>query len=77
MTGIRADGEVAVLPRARLQPDARHCFVVEGAAEVERVRLDIFPDGGMARLRLWGRPLTGDLHPAVARLLVGPPAERR
>ena len=23
---------------------------------MERVRLDVFPDGGMARLRLWGRP---------------------
>ncbi|MGZ4547738.1 MAG: allantoicase, partial [Blastococcus sp.] len=23
---------------------------------VRRVRLDVFPDGGMARLRLWGRP---------------------
>ena len=25
-------------------------------APVDRVRLDVFPDGGMARLRLWGRP---------------------
>jgi allantoicase len=23
---------------------------------VVAVRLDVFPDGGMARLRLWGRP---------------------
>ena len=26
------------------------------APGVDRVRLDVFPDGGMARLRLWGRP---------------------
>ena len=45
-----------LLPRTRLQPDTRHRFVVEGAQGVDRVRLDVYPDGGMARLRLWGRP---------------------
>jgi allantoicase len=30
--------------------------VLTGGAGVHRVRLDVFPDGGMARLRLWGRP---------------------
>jgi len=38
------------------EPDTRHRFVLDGATGVERVRLDVFPDGGMARLRLWGRP---------------------
>jgi allantoicase len=56
LTGWGPDGEVAVLPRTRLQPDTRHRFVLDGAAPVDRVRLDVFPDGGMARLRLWGRP---------------------
>ncbi|TQN35660.1 allantoicase [Blastococcus colisei] len=56
LTGAGPGGEVALLPRTRLQPDARHRFVVDGAAGVDRVRLDVFPDGGMARLRLWGRP---------------------
>jgi allantoicase len=32
--------------------------VLPPAAPVSRVRLDVFPDGGMARLRLWGRPST-------------------
>ena len=45
-----------LLPRTRLQPDTRHRFVLDGAPGVDRVRLDVFPDGGMARLRLWGRP---------------------
>ena len=45
-----------LLPRSRLHPDTRHRFVIPGAPGVERVRLDVFPDGGMARLRLWGRP---------------------
>jgi allantoicase len=57
LAGLTDDGEVAVLPRTRLQPDTRHRFVVSACAPpVGRVRLDVFPDGGMARLRLWGRP---------------------
>ncbi|MCW2740081.1 MAG: allantoicase [Blastococcus sp.] len=56
ITGIGPDGEVPLLPRTRLQPDTRHRFILDGAPSVEKVRLDVFPDGGMARLRLWGRP---------------------
>ena len=57
LTGSTADGgEVELLPRTRLQPDTRHRFVLDGTAGVRAVRLDVFPDGGMARLRLWGRP---------------------
>jgi allantoicase len=56
LTGLTDDGEVTLLPRTRLQPDTRHRFVLDGAPAVVRVRLDVFPDGGMARLRLWGRP---------------------
>ncbi|HET6391774.1 MAG TPA: allantoicase [Blastococcus sp.] len=56
LTGIGPDREVVLLPRTRLQPDTRHRFVLDAAAGVEKVRLDVFPDGGMARLRLWGRP---------------------
>jgi allantoicase len=43
-----------LLPRTRLQPDTRHRFRLDSAREATHVRLDIFPDGGMARLRLWG-----------------------
>jgi allantoicase len=56
VTGLTGEGEVALLPRTRLQPDTRHRFVLPDAPGVARVRLDVFPDGGMARLRLWGRP---------------------
>jgi allantoicase len=56
LTGLGGDGEVELLPRTRLQPDTRHRFVLPDVPGVERVRLDVFPDGGMARLRLWGRP---------------------
>jgi allantoicase len=122
LTGYGPDGEMPLLARTRLQPDTRHRFVLgsdHGAPTpgVDRVRLDIHPDGGMARLRLWGRPtpagradlgrrwfdalpdvqalevlgsagvppqqagrlvgsrpVSGELPPAVARLLDGPAA---
>jgi allantoicase len=50
-----------LLPRTDLQPHARHRFerelhATEGATHV---RLDIFPDGGVARLRVFGRPAEG------------------
>ena len=49
-----------LLPRTRLQPDTRHRFVVDGA-EATQVRLDIYPDGGMARLRVVGTPTSDGL----------------
>ena len=46
----------ALLPRTALQPDTRHRFAVPGGPVTGQVRLDIYPDGGMARLRVLGRP---------------------
>jgi allantoicase len=43
-----------LLPRTPLEPDTRHRFVLPGAGPVTQVRMDVFPDGGMARLRLHG-----------------------
>jgi allantoicase len=43
-----------LLPRTRLQPDTRHRFPLIDADPATHVRLDIYPDGGMARLRLHG-----------------------
>jgi allantoicase len=52
------DGEAGewreLLPRTRLQPDTVHHFLLPGAEAVTHVRLDIYPDGGIARLRLHG-----------------------
>jgi allantoicase len=48
------DSWFEVLPRTRLQPDTRHRFLVEAPRELTHLRLDIYPDGGMARLRLHG-----------------------
>jgi allantoicase len=48
----------ALLLRTPLQPHTQHLFEDELAAigDVTHVRLNIFPDGGIARLRLFGRP---------------------
>jgi allantoicase len=47
-----------LLPRTPLQPHARHAFEEELRAigDVTHVRFNIFPDGGVGRLRLFGRP---------------------
>jgi len=50
------DGWAELLSRTRLQPDTRHRFLVSDAEPATHVRLDIYPDGGMARLRLLGKP---------------------
>jgi allantoicase len=43
-----------LLPRTALRPDTRHRFRLAGHDPVSRLRLDIYPDGGMARLRAYG-----------------------
>jgi allantoicase len=43
-----------LLPRVRLQPDTRHRFGVESAEPATHVRLEVYPDGGLARLRVLG-----------------------
>ena len=47
-----------LLPRTPLQPHARHAFEEElrEIGDVTHVRFNIFPDGGVGRLRLFGRP---------------------
>ncbi|MBV9796380.1 MAG: allantoicase [Actinobacteria bacterium] len=46
----------ALIARTALQPDTRHRFAVPGGPVAEQVRLDVYPDGGMARLRVFGMP---------------------
>jgi len=44
-----------LLPPTPLQPHARHAWDVPAPPTATHVKLDIFPDGGVARLRLPGR----------------------
>lgn len=43
-----------LLPRTRLQPDTRHQFLVVTAQPATHARLEVYPDGGLARLRVLG-----------------------
>ncbi len=43
-----------LVPRSRLAPDAENAFEVESRATWTHVRLSIYPDGGVARLRVHG-----------------------
>jgi allantoicase len=45
----------SLLPRTPVEPDARHAFDVVSAKPATHARLAIYPDGGVARLRLFGR----------------------
>jgi allantoicase len=54
----------ALLPRTQVQPDTRHRFLIDEPGEAASVRLDVFPDGGLARLRVYG-----EITPAAAAAL--------
>ena len=44
-----------VVPRQPSLPDTRHRFLVDTERPATHVRLDVYPDGGLARLRVHGR----------------------
>jgi allantoicase len=50
-----------LLPPTPLLPDTPHRFRLAGTRPVTRVRLNVFPDGGVARLRLHGSLTPGGL----------------
>lgn len=43
-----------VLPRVDLGPNSRHLFKVPASASVNFVKLNMYPDGGIARFRVYG-----------------------
>jgi allantoicase len=47
-----------VLPRTKLQAHTRHIFAneLQNVGVVSHLRFNIFPDGGVSRLRIYGRP---------------------
>jgi allantoicase len=51
----RVPFDVEVLPRTRIAPDARQVFVVD-ATDITALRVQAYPDGGIARVRAFGRP---------------------
>jgi allantoicase len=67
LRGRNAGDWFDILPRTALRPDTPHRFPVRPGRPAGQVRLDIFPDGGMARLRLHGRPVAGHLEDKLRR----------
>jgi allantoicase len=55
---LRGDGPWRpLLPRARLLPHTLHRFAgeIDRRERVRHLRVHVYPDGGIARLRVWGR----------------------
>jgi allantoicase len=65
LRGDRGD----LVPRTALQPDTRHRFAVAGDPVAEQARLDVYPDGGMARLRVYGAPTPAAWESLASRFL--------
>jgi allantoicase len=55
--GLRDARWTEILPQTKLQADMRHFFEKElcPIENCTHVRLNIYPDGGVSRLRVWGR----------------------
>ena len=60
-----------LVPRMRMAPDSEHVFerdldqIENSNKAVNHLRVSIFPDGGLSRVRLYGKPLEGDNPIAV------------
>jgi len=46
-----------IVPSTSLGPDAHHFVAVSGGGVYSHLRLNIYPDGGVARLRVYGEPV--------------------
>jgi allantoicase len=58
-----------LVAKTRLQPDTRHVFRIHTGAPVTHVRLDVYPDGGLARFRVNGEVDEPALQAAVVHWL--------
>jgi allantoicase len=66
-----------VLPRTRVQPDTPHRFRVVTDRPVTHLRLDVHPDGGIARLRAYGTLTDAGTEQLTARWRESlPPSQR-
>ena len=77
LDGCYCDGDpdaaaewVPLVPPAPIGPNSHHLFEVASGAVVTHVRLNLLPDGGVARLRVYGRP-----HPDWQALAASGPVD--
>ncbi len=66
-----------VIAKTAVQPDTRHRFRVGGADAATHVRLDVYPDGGLARFRVHGELDASALAELRRRWWATLPAEHR
>lgn len=66
-----SDGEhwTALLPRTKLQAHTRHYFIDEllGDGPFTHLRVNVYPDGGISRLRVWGLATTNGRRAAAVQ----------
>ncbi|NIL95205.1 MAG: allantoicase [Woeseiaceae bacterium] len=64
---VPAGGWTEILGKVDLGPDAHHYFEIADTSAWTHVRLNIYPDGGVARLRLFGevKPSFGTLGVSI------------
>ena len=55
-----------IVAKAGLQPDSQNLFPVDDDNPYNVLRLNIFPDGGVARFRVWGTPVCEWKNPDAA-----------
>jgi allantoicase len=67
LAALQAMEWTELLPQMPVRPDAQNLFAATPAAPITHVRLNIFPDGGVARLRVFGRVATEWTAPALDR----------
>jgi allantoicase len=71
---VRSPDWVTIVPKSKLQADSVHTYVPTDAGPWTHVRLRIYPDGGVSRLRVYGTPdapdtpSTGRPDPLVTRV---------
>ncbi len=57
---------IPVLDRTPVQPNIRHRFPVADAGPLTHLRLNVYPDGGLARFRAFGTPTPRPAPPSAA-----------
>jgi allantoicase len=62
---LQRRGWRVLLPQCPLGPGAQNLFAAEPGEAVTHVRLSIFPDGGVARFRVFGRVVPGAADPEI------------
>jgi allantoicase len=60
-----------------VQPDTRHRFLADRSRPATHIRLDVIPDGGLARLRIHGEVARAGLARAWQRWRDALPEEQR